>query len=914
MKRVSAFRLIAVAGSALGAWVACASGQTAATWLAPVNGAWSDATKWSTNPFFPNNNGSTLYDAAVSVTGAAYTVNLDVPVTIENFTLDSSDATLNIQNANNFTVNRAATLSGTRMTGTSYTGTVRVAGATTMRGVTLTSLGDAFFDGGITFAGAVVDDINDTCVVHGGNGAWTGSGAIRLNGTTEFMISPRSTFTISSNSTLSWNQAGSMGAVENAGTIIKTSTGTTNFDRVQFTNPGTLDIRGGTLSANAFQITGSNLAPGTWKVSGGGNIDLVGVAITTSAADITIDGASSSFGAISGLTTIGTGGKLTLSGGKTFTTAGNFTNNGTLTVAAGSQFTVLAGSTLTNLSSGTLTGGTFNVSGVLKFGTSTIATIDSGITLNGPTAIIETSAGTNSLSTATRITTNGKLTLKGNATFTTGGDFKVDGNNSGVIEVEAGSEFKVASGFSLLNYNSGTKTLSEGDYLISGKLTFAHSGIEHLDSKLTLDGASAQVVDTGNVDALTPLKAIDGFGALTLSNNANFTANPSDAASFTFNVASTGRVSIQEGSQFDINGDLVNYSAGTFTNGDFNVLGTLRARNIADVTTISTPIALASATSRITNFSNTDVFAAVNLITPTGNFTVSNGRALTLTDPTGLTNNGGLTVGGLTAGDTAVVTVNHAFTQSGAGSNTVVQSGGTMIVIGATSLQSGTLSVNGSRFEARGGFLQTGGLANIGSGGLVLVTGAYQLNGGELALAGGELNASGGLSQSGGALTGDGVINGSVVTGGVIDPGLGTPYGPGSNAGRMLFTGNVSLTPGSSINIDLGEPVPGVPTGYDQVSITGQLIISQEAASILRFRCAVRPHAGDVFIPLVFGAMSGQFARIDGLRVDATMFLEPQFTANGLRLTAVEVPALPAAAPLLGLIAMRRRRMVRQMY
>jgi hypothetical protein len=298
----------------------------------------------------------------------------------------------------------------------------------------------------------------------------------------------------------------------------------------------------------------------------------------------------------------------------------------------------------------------------------------------------------------------------------------------------------------------------------------------------------------------------------------------------------------------------------------------------------------------------------VNLITPTGNFKVSNGRVLTLTDPMGLTNNGGLTVGGLAADDTSVVTINHAFTQSGVSSNTTVQNGGTLIVAGATFLQGGTVSVGGSRFEARGGFLQTGGTTSIGAGGLVLVTGTYQLNGGELSLAGGELNTTAGLNQSGGLLTGNGVINGSVVTGGVIDPGSGTTYGPGGNAGRMLFTGNVSLSPGGSITIDLGEPVPGVPTGYDQVAITGQLVISPEAASVLQFHCSVRPHAGDVFIPLVFGGMSGQFARIDGLRVDATMYLEPQFTANGLRLTAVEVPSLPAAAPLLACMAMRRRR------
>ena len=46
-----------------------------------------------------------------------------------------------------------------------------------------------------------------------------------------------------------------------------------------------------------------------------------------------------------------------------FTTIGNYTNSGKLTVGAGSAFTVAAGHSLTNFSGTTLPGGTYTVVG-----------------------------------------------------------------------------------------------------------------------------------------------------------------------------------------------------------------------------------------------------------------------------------------------------------------------------------------------------------------------------------------------------------------------------------------------------------------------------------------------------------------------------------------------------------------------
>ena len=59
------------------------------------------------------------------------------------------------------------------------------------------------------------------------------------------------------------------------------------------------------------------------------------------------------------LNTNGTGSGFTITGGRNFTTAGDFTNNGTLTVGSGSTFDV--NGNLTNFSAKKLTGGTYNV-------------------------------------------------------------------------------------------------------------------------------------------------------------------------------------------------------------------------------------------------------------------------------------------------------------------------------------------------------------------------------------------------------------------------------------------------------------------------------------------------------------------------------------------------------------------------
>jgi len=916
MKKFSIARLLVIAGASLGA-TSAAHAQTTATWLTDTTGNWNNSTKWSTNPEFPNNIGANLFNAVIAISGNPYDVNLNTPITIENFTLSSATATVNFQGGNTLTVNQALSFTGGMITGTAANGALRIRGAATLDGATFNGMGEVFFDGGVNCSGTGDEDINDTCVIHRGIGSWSGTGNINFGGTSGIEILAGSTFTISSNANMTWDNTGSMAAYVNQGTTIKTSSGTTNITDVTVNNTGTLDVRTGTLSTNGVMLTGGLLSAGIWKVSAGGNMDLIGTTITANSAEVSVDGATSTFGALSALTTNNAAGKLTFSGGKTFTTTGNFTNSGRVTVGTGSTFTVAPGSSLTNYNTGTqtLTGGTFDVSGILKFDNTGISAIDGALTLNGVAAEVQTGAGANALAGASKITTNGKLALKGNKTFTTTVNFKVEGANSGVLEIEAGSEFQVPAGLSLDNYDLGLKTLSEGDFQVAGMLTFPNSGVEILDSKLTLDGPTAMIVDSTTMnDALTDLKMVDANGAITLANNADLTANPDDNAGFVFTVAPTGRVSVNEGSNLDINGDIVNYSAGELTNGIFNVQGTLRARNITNITTIRTTIGLDSPTSNITNFNNDNVFETVNLITATGNFRVSNGRQLNLTDAAGVVNNGIFTVGRTVATDipdTALVVVSNNYTQN-AGSGTVLQNGGELLVIGQYNMNGGSLNVARAQVHVIGNFQHNTGLVSLHAASVLLVDGAsgYTQTGGELLLDGGTLNAAGGYNHIGGTLSGDGTINGDTVSGGIITPGRPPFFAPGDMSGRIMVTGSLTIGSAAAMVIDLNFANSGGLGGSDEVTVLGALMFEQGRAGRLEIAYTTRPQDGDVFTPLKYGSRFGTFLVIEGLHIDNTMFLLPAWGPNGLTLTAVEVPGAASIAPLFaaGLLAGRRRR------
>ncbi len=135
----------------------------------------------------------------------------------------------------------------------------------------------------------------------------------------------------------------------NDGTIASDGGGTFNVYE-PITNEGTVSATNGStidFTTNAVNnLSAGTLSGGTWEATGGSTLSITGNVITDNATLVV--GANSNIetggsNALSGLTSIGTSGSLTLSGGQSLAdtpAGGAFTNDGTLSVGAGGTLAV----------------------------------------------------------------------------------------------------------------------------------------------------------------------------------------------------------------------------------------------------------------------------------------------------------------------------------------------------------------------------------------------------------------------------------------------------------------------------------------------------------------------------------------------------------------------------------------------
>ena len=198
------------------------------------------------------------------------------------------------------------------------------------------------------------------------------------------------------------------------------------------------------------------------------------------------------------------GASFTLGVQRSFTTAGDFTNNGTLTVGSGDTFNV--NGNLTNFSGTTLTGGTYSIAGALQFNNANIASNAAAIVLTGPGSEIVNQTGSNALLDFSANSAAGSFTLAGKQNLTTaGGSF----TNSGNFLINTGSTFTVGGATFNFTQNSGTTT-------VDGTLTSSSAGTLNLTGgSIFGDGTLAyRVVDAGTV---TPGNSATATGDLSIS-------------------------------------------------------------------------------------------------------------------------------------------------------------------------------------------------------------------------------------------------------------------------------------------------------------------------------------------------------------------------------------------------------------
>ncbi|MDQ6654726.1 MAG: PEP-CTERM sorting domain-containing protein [Verrucomicrobiota bacterium] len=320
-----------------GARISFPDADVISTWNTAIDGNWNDPTKWSSNPNFPNNGngGVATYNAVISTTGAAYTVTLSVPITIENLLLSSASATLN-HTAGTFTATNGislnagtyhlngGTISNTTIT-PSGTGVLSVAanGNNLLTGVTVNgdlTLSDNFastrIGGGTTFTTVHLSGANSELGFQPGQtlsgtilfeGAITSQRFVTMSSAGNFTIGATGVIrsvTVAAGGTIGGNNnfGGAM-ALTNQGLISSQVTG--NMLVVQpetFSNTGTLQaLNGGSLTiaptrnwTNAGTIsldeTSLLILGGTFNTTGGigtfanpagGPVSIIGTILNT---------------------------------------------------------------------------------------------------------------------------------------------------------------------------------------------------------------------------------------------------------------------------------------------------------------------------------------------------------------------------------------------------------------------------------------------------------------------------------------------------------------------------------------------------------------------------------------------------------------------------------------------------------
>jgi hypothetical protein len=176
-----------------------------------------------------------------------------------------------------------------------------------------------------------------------------------------------------------------------------------------------------------------------------------------------------------------------------------------------------------------LTGGTYDISGTLKFAGANVVTNAANLTLSGGSAkLLNSTAGTSGLANFAANAAAGSFSLAGGQSFTTGGTFA----NAGALSIGSGSTFTVGGGAAFTQTTSG-KITNDGTLAASGGVT--------------LSGGS--LFGTGTVSG-----NLTSSGAVTPGNSSTSTGILTDTGTYTQNAAGTLNVVIggtAAGAQFD---------------------------------------------------------------------------------------------------------------------------------------------------------------------------------------------------------------------------------------------------------------------------------------------------------------------------------------------------------------------------
>ena len=499
--------------------------------------------------------------------------------------------------------------------------------------------------------------------------------------------------------------------------------------------------------------------------------------------------------------------------------------------AAASNLVIGNGSTLRYTGAGDTTNRLFTLSSGVTFiessGTGAIVFTDTGpVTLQSNNqartiALGGTNSGNNTLAgsignAGTGVTTlakndSGTWLLTGNHTYT--GSTNI---NAGILAIGAdGTTGSISSGivnnFGALQFNRSNQLVYGGAISGTGTVNQVGSGATILTGTNIYSGGttiSAGTLQLGNGGATGSIIG-------NVANNGALLFNRSNAYQFDGTITGSGSVS-QTG-----NGTTTLIAANSYSGGTTISAGTLRVSSDNNLGAASGSLTINAGT-----LNTTATMASNRAVNLTGNGTF-------LTDPATTLSLGGLISGAgrLTKSGTGtlVMTADNVYTGGttiSAGTLQIGNGGATGGIIGDM-LNNGALVLNRSDSLAMAGIISGGGsVTQSGSGTTILsgnnsYAGATSVNAGTLLVNGNQSGATGLTTiASGATLGGAGTIGGNVTiaNGGILSAGSG-------GVGALSINGNLALGSGSQLNFEFGQAnVPGGPLN-DLVNVGGDLTL-----------------------------------------------------------------------------------------
>ena len=687
-----------------------------------------------------------------------------------------------------------------------YAGQINGAGSVDKTGVgTLTLTGANGFAGGLTVRAGTID----TTV----GGTLYDQGTVTVNTGATFVAGTVDTIGVVSNSGIT-----SVNAVQTVASLTNTNGGVTNLNANLIADIGVgrtgtvLNQVGGVINQSADITAASTLTNnGTINVTGArltnsGGYQGAGVTALSAAANLTLQQTAASvysgqFTGAGALTKTGTG-VLNLTGANTFTggltvSAGSVDSTGggtladTLAVAVNAGASYLIGTTdtigsLTNSGTTTVAASTLAAmstmsnSGTVNVNANGNLTVTDGATTNNVGGTINLKAGSSTI----------LASLDNRATFNAGGRTLDVSNNStntstGVVNLTAG-----ASNFHSNLNNAGAVNLTNNATALVSSLT--NSG--HIDvvstASLAVTGALVQNAGTLTTASNLSTGSLSGTGGTINLNGAAvaYTLNQAGNGTYTGAITGTGYVN-----KFGTGNLTLNGAAGSFAPSALN---------------IRQGFVIVDGAGILSNALNVDVSTGAALTLQTGDQSIhdlTGAGALNLGSNNISLVNGGSYTGSVTG--SGVVTVSSgAFTVGNTGT---MNTTGNMNVSGAST----DLNVVGS-VAASGITVDNGGVLHLGNG---ISSGVNSVAGSVTATS---LNVSGG-----GQLTGVGSVTGATTI------GLNGTIAPGNSPGVLSFT-DLTLDTGSTAIMEVaGLAGAGLPTGFDQVVVSGKLAL--KAGSVL---------------------------------------------------------------------------------